>query len=164
MLSLFYRALNNKKGFTLIEVLVVVAIIGILAALAAPRVMQRIEDARISSDRAAMKILNDAIVTMVLDNAVNPREVEGGGEWTTADITWGELKTYLDSDSQNVYKADDLGDDTTLGDIFENDIEISGKSKTPIVIGTVEENVGNSKTELIHKFKFAEESGGEDTE
>jgi prepilin-type N-terminal cleavage/methylation domain-containing protein len=34
MLNFFYRALNNKKGFTLIEVLVVVAIIGILAALA----------------------------------------------------------------------------------------------------------------------------------
>jgi prepilin-type N-terminal cleavage/methylation domain-containing protein len=34
MLNFFHRALKNEKGFTLIEVLVVVAIIGILVASA----------------------------------------------------------------------------------------------------------------------------------
>jgi len=64
MLEFFNRLLNNEKGFTLIEVLVVVAIIGILIAFAAPRVLTRLEDARVASDESVAKVLNDAIVLL----------------------------------------------------------------------------------------------------
>jgi len=55
MKSLF----KNEKAFTLIELIVVIAILGILVSIAVPRVFGFIERARISADQASIRILND---------------------------------------------------------------------------------------------------------
>ena len=47
--------LRNKKGFTLIELMIVVVIIGILAALAIPRFMQASKKAKISEAKSVLK-------------------------------------------------------------------------------------------------------------
>ena len=96
MLNLFYRALNNKKGFTLIEVLVVVVIIGILAALAAPRIIGRIQEARVSSDQAMARALNSAVEQWIFD---------GGDAGDDAIPTWDNLKPYLDDNTWALVEA-----------------------------------------------------------
>jgi len=50
----------EKKGFTLVEIMVVVVIIGILTAIAWPRYVKTAEKARISEARSILGALKDA--------------------------------------------------------------------------------------------------------
>ena len=53
-------ASRRALGFTLIEILVVVVIIGILAAIVAPRIMSRIDDAQIAKARQDIRVYETA--------------------------------------------------------------------------------------------------------
>ena len=59
---------TNKSAFTLIELLIVVAIIAILAAIAVPNFLEAQTRAKISRARADMRSLTTALETYVLDN------------------------------------------------------------------------------------------------
>lgn len=51
----------NKKGFTMMELLVVVVIIGVLSSLALPQYMRTLERARATEAMTALKAFNDAV-------------------------------------------------------------------------------------------------------
>ncbi len=53
--------MRNKKGFTLIELMIVVAIIGILAAIAIPRFAQMLEKAREGATKGNLGSLRSAV-------------------------------------------------------------------------------------------------------
>lgn len=65
MLKLFAKKGKDSKGFTLIELIVVIAIIGILALLLVPKFAGFTEDARVSNDRNACKTVERAFMTLI---------------------------------------------------------------------------------------------------
>ena len=68
---------KNSSGFTLIEVLVVVMILGILAALIVPRVMDRPDEAKRVAARADIGSIVQALKMYRLDNGAYPTTDQG---------------------------------------------------------------------------------------
>ena len=69
--------MKRQNAFTLIEVLVVVAILAILAAIVIPRVMDRPDEARIVATRADIAAIGQALKLYRLDNGFYPATDQG---------------------------------------------------------------------------------------
>jgi general secretion pathway protein G len=65
------------RGFTLIEIMVVVVILGILAALVAPNVMRRIDDAQIAKVNQDLQSFETALNLYRMDNFKYPTTDQG---------------------------------------------------------------------------------------
>jgi len=68
---------HRNKGFTLLEIIVVVAIIAILAAYIAPKIAGRVDDARISKAKSDIRVLESSLELYKLDNFVYPSTAQG---------------------------------------------------------------------------------------
>ncbi|HEX9778080.1 MAG TPA: type II secretion system major pseudopilin GspG [Geopsychrobacteraceae bacterium] len=69
--------LGNKRGFTLIEIMVVVVILGILAGIVVPRLLDRPEEARRTKAAVQIKSLEEALGLFKLDNGFYPSTEQG---------------------------------------------------------------------------------------
>ena len=76
MQSKIYR--RQASGFTLIEVMVVIVILGVLAALIVPNVMGRGEKAKVDTTVITLKGVAAALDQYKLDNDKYPSMQEGG--------------------------------------------------------------------------------------
>ena len=98
------RKINNR-GFSLVELLVIFAIMAVLVAVLTPTLLSNIEKTRLSTDKSNM----DALYSAMLNAAGNPditlsvdeedeisyNNVTGVVSFTTTSDYWKEVKTYL---------------------------------------------------------------------
>jgi general secretion pathway protein G len=83
---------NNQRGFTLIEIMVVVVILGILAAIVVPRLLDEPERARRTSAATQIRSLEEALGMFRLDNGYYP-STEQGLEALVTQPTIGRIPT-----------------------------------------------------------------------
>ncbi len=67
----------SKKGFTLIELMIVVVILASLAAMIVPRIMGRADDAKKHIARGEIQSITTALKLYKLDNGLYPSNQEG---------------------------------------------------------------------------------------
>ncbi|MEC8956620.1 MAG: type II secretion system major pseudopilin GspG [Pseudomonadota bacterium] len=68
---------KNNKGFTLIEIMVVVIILGILTAIVAPNIIGRVGDAQVTAAKQTIRSIEGALRMYRLDNFNYPNTEQG---------------------------------------------------------------------------------------
>jgi len=101
--------LGSVPGFTLIEVLVVVAILGILAAIVVPRIMDRPDEAKRAAAKVDVNTIVNALKMYRLDNGNYPTTEQGLVALVQKPATNpvpGNWKPYLDRLPRDPWQGD----------------------------------------------------------
>jgi len=95
----------KKKGFTLIELMVVVVIIGILAAIAIPNFVKVIDRAKVASLKSNMHTLQTTIEALSIDHM---------GRYPNSGVDQVAIKDELPSNFKNPYDGTDVDGNALL--------------------------------------------------
>jgi general secretion pathway protein G len=137
---------SHRRGFTLIELMVVMVILVLLAALVLPRVVGRTDQARRTSSIAQMRILMSALGQYGIDNAAkvpsseqglaaliteptgSPKPKQWRGPYLDSNEVpkdgWGNEFIYIALDNDREYRLSSLGaDGVEGGDDYDADIK-----------------------------------------
>ncbi len=129
-----------QSGFTLIEIMVVVVILGILAALVAPNILGRTGEARITAAQSDINSISNALDLYKLDNHAYPSTDQGlealvdkpsgypePANWNPEGYLknlpkdpWGNDYQYLSPGSERAYDLYSLGADKREGGEGDN--------------------------------------------
>ncbi|MGC3964985.1 MAG: type II secretion system major pseudopilin GspG [Rhodocyclaceae bacterium] len=75
--SLARHARRTARGFTLVEIMVVIVILGVLAALIVPKIMERPDQARAAAARQDIHTIVEQLKLYKLDNRMYPTSEQG---------------------------------------------------------------------------------------
>lgn len=138
---------QDEKGFTLIELLVVMVILGLLAALVAPKMFGKIGKSKQAATQAQIELFATALDAFRLDNNRYPTTAEGlealrkkpsgldnwDGPYLPKEIPddpWGKPYIYKSPGEHGDYDLVSLGADSSPGGEGENTDIVSWKGLT----------------------------------
>lgn len=103
--------MKNVKGFSLIEIMVVVVILGILASVVVPKIISRPDEARVVKAKQDILAVQNALDLYKLDNGIYPTTDQGLlalVEKPTSNPTPRDWKQYLKSLPKDPWSRDYL--------------------------------------------------------
>jgi general secretion pathway protein G len=97
---------RHSRGFTLIEMMVVVAILGMLAALIVPGVIKHLDEAKVKTAKVDMRTVEGALKMFKLDNNRYPSSDEGLEALVTQPSDAPNWKQYLEKLKKDPWGGD----------------------------------------------------------
>ena len=119
--------MKNNKGFSLVELIIVIAIMAILVGVMAPQLIKYIEKSKVSADTQLADSVHTAILTAMMD----PEIVNYSGYNA-------EYQKYLTATSVS-------GIDTGVGTIGSGALEIMGAAAAGDVAGSLKSTISGTK-------------------
>ncbi len=147
------KTLKNN-GFSLVELVIVIAIMAILVALLAPQYIKYVEKSRLTTDEEVVNSVHDAIAVAIADENIEERPVDGFSPTAkiriedigvTTDKTYtefvGSIKSFLQVEDLAIiknklnsksYKGQDImveikaGSQSVIVSVSSNDISAAG--------------------------------------
>ncbi|MFD1217668.1 type II secretion system major pseudopilin GspG [Microbulbifer celer] len=141
------NSLRKSRGFTLIEIMVVIVILGVLGAMVVPSILGKTGEARIKAAKSDLRTIETALDMYRMDNFVYPSSEQGlealvtkpsgfpeAKNWTDpylkreAKDPWGNPYQYLSPGSSGPYDLFSLGADGKpggegeAGDLFASEL------------------------------------------
>jgi len=127
--------MQRQQGFSLLEIMVVLVIIGTLVAIVAPRFIERADEAKVEATRAQIENISQALKLYRLHNSRYPASAEGLNALVQADKggkrymdrvpldAWGNAFVYLSPGVHGDFDVMSYGaDGKTGGTGFDADV------------------------------------------
>jgi general secretion pathway protein G len=121
-----HSRLRDSRGFTLIEIMIVIVILGMLAAIVVPKLMGNTDKAKVADAKVQIRNLESALKMYKLDSGVYPTPAVGtipknyrdGGYLESTSVPkdpWGNEFLYLSPGEHGDYDLSSYGADGVRG-------------------------------------------------